>query len=229
MRNILSYITVFTSTLNAIVAFFFAFKLFTSKERSYLNDQFKHFFIYFSLYFVLINILVTTFIDKPYLFFVFLEIFHFVLALGLAYLFSAFIYLRHQRTTKTAFWIFVLIGFTISLFGIVSVNPNVTSSLDIFSAYVYPGTLYIPKIIYLGIGFLYPAFSFLHQAIIAKDSFVKKRYYLLASAFMAWLVGGAMHSRFDEPLFSIVGDSILLVGFIFAGIILLETPKKNKK
>lgn len=226
MRNILSLITTLTSTLNALIAFFLAYKLSSEKNKNYLTNQFKLFFIYFGLYFLLINVLVTFFIDSPYLFFVFLEVFHFILALGLAYLFSGFVYLRHQKETKKAFWIFIIVGFTISLFGILNVNPDITTSLDTISAYFYPKALFIPKIIYLGIGFIYPALSFLHQAINSNNLFIKKRCYFLALAFFCWLIGGAMHSRFDEPIFSILGDLILMIGFLSSGIMLLA--KKNK-
>ena len=228
MRDFLSLITAFTSTLNALVAFFLAYKLSSGENKNYLTEQFKLFFIFFGLYFLLINILIIFFIENPYFFFVFLEVFHFILALSLAYLFSGFVYLKHQKKTKEAFWIFIIIGFTISLFGILNVNPEITNTLDTVSAYFYPKALFIPKIIYLGIGFMYPAISFLHQAINSKDLFVKKRYYFLALAFSSWLIGGAMHSRFDEPLFSIIGDFILILGFLSAGIILLGKHPKNK-
>lgn len=221
MLNLFSFATILSSTMNAILAFYLAYKLFILKKEDYLSQQFKHFFIYFGLYFLIINIIVYTTLNNPYLFYVSVEAAHFILSLSLAFLFSAFLYIKSGKKTKTAFWLFIIVGMTITLSGLLSINPYI-ESINSDNVYFYKYEVLIPKMLFLTFGFLYPAFSLFKESLIEKNKSVAKKYYLLSIIFVLWLIGGALHSQAHNPFIFLAGDLILLAGFSLSWLILLD-------
>ncbi|NTU69926.1 hypothetical protein HGB13_03860 [bacterium] len=228
MGNLFSFATIISSTMNGIIAFYIAYKLFSKEKRNYLTDQFKHFFVYFGLYFVVINLIVYTTLNNPYLFYVSVEAAHFILSLSLAFLFSAFLYIKHGKKTQTAFWGFIIVGMTITLAGLVTVNPEV-NSLNATNAYLYKYEVLIPKMLFLTFGFMYPAISFFKEYLVEKDKKVARRYYLFSIIFTVWLIGGALHSQAHNPLIFLAGDLILLVGFIISWTLLINKKTSARK
>lgn len=227
MDSIFAFITIISSTTNAMVAFFLAYRLFKEKNASYLKKQFRNFFITFAIYFTLINIIVNALLDDPYFFFVSVEAAHFILVLSLAFLYSAFAWIEKEKETRTAFWLFLILGLMITVAGLVNINPEITS-LDAPNVYFNHVLIFIPKIVLLGFGFLYPAFRFIQKAILSKEKYLKQKYLLFSASFIFWLIGGALHSQYETPALFLLGDIILFAGFIMAGIILLEN-EDNKK
>jgi hypothetical protein len=228
MKNLFSFATIISSTMNGILSFYIAYKLFSKRKEDYLSQQFKHFFIYIGLYFLIINIIVYTTLNNPYLFHVSVEAAHFILSLSLAFLFSAFLYIKNGKKTKTAFWLFIIIGLTITLAGLVTVNPEV-SSLNSTEAYLYKYEVLIPKMIFLAFGFLYPATSFIKEALKEKDKLVAKKYYSFSLIFILWLIGGLLHSQAQDPFIFLFGDLILLAGFVISWFLLINKKTSAQK
>lgn len=219
-------ITVFSSLLNSLISFVFFERLRRSKKKSYLNENFKFFFFFFGLYFLIIALIIEIFTKNPYYYFLILAASHFLLAIALAFLFSAFLHLRFGRKSQFYFWLFIFLGFTIAAVEAINTNPNITSFND--EAVFYSAYIYTIKGIFLGAGFLYPAFSLLRRAFISLDKLVARRSLIFSLSFFLWTLGGVLHSQYKEAIFFVLGDVTLILGSFLAGYILLEGEIKGR-
>lgn len=224
MTIIYIYFTIIGALINAAVVFFLFFKLQSLQKKSYLNDCFKKFFFLFGIYFLLISLVLNAFTQKPYFYFFLVEITHFVLIVSLAFLFSAFLYLKDKKTTQTAFWLFITGGFLETIYAVYNINPEISSISD-SAIYFDNSWVLIFKSAILGIGFLYPAFSFLKEALTVDDKIVARRSLLLSLSFTLWLTGGFLHSQFLKSYIFILGDILLLSGSLIAGSIIIKKQK----
>lgn len=177
------------------------------------------FFVTFGIYFFLISAAQLLF-ERTYLYFLIVEFLHFILAIAVAFLFSAFLAIRFRIISKTYFWSFVASGLLITIFTMASLNPNVKQITE-GPVFFNKSIVYFLKSLFFGVGFLLPAVSFLQEGIKTKEKLIAKRSFLFSLCFAIWAVGGFLHSQYQKPYLFILGDFLLVIGSLIAGNMML--------
>jgi len=220
------YFVFIGSSLNGLISLFLALKFYKSGVNNYLEKQFRNFFLFFSFYLLLFSLATIYLNQNLYLYLVTNEIIQILLFIAIACLFSGFIFVKTNKENLGSLWIFILSGFMLTIIGLATIDPAKIHQSNFYNT----NDVIIGKTILLSIGFLYPAFYFIKEALKNSPKKLKKKYLLLGLSFICWWYGGLLLSKHNDSYIFFSGSLIVLLGFfLITYILLLNNKEKGPK